>query len=203
MSNISNPNTNDSTAHKLHRFSFGKRKILLMLIDIICFAASYAILSLFSGSIGQHFDTTHIGHVIVAGVTLLIVLCVRFALRVYRTIWRYPNVRSYLAVVISDVLGGIVSGLVVVLLLPTSIKGNIGLSEIIFVVAAFDLVTLTNRFCYQLYRLRRSSNKKPYDFHHAHMNKIGVAIVGAGQIGIRLADELVCYVNLSVRVDKY
>ena len=161
-----------------------------MLIDIICFAASYAILSAFSGSIGQHFDTSTIGHCIVAGVTLLIVMCVRFALRVYRTIWRYPNVRSYLAVVISDVVGGIVSGLVVIFLIPTSIRGNIALSEIIFVVAAFDLVTLTNRFCYQLYRLHRSSKKKPYDFHHDHMNKIGVAIVGAGQIGIRLADEL-------------
>ena len=190
MSNISSSNINDSTIHLSRRFSFGKRKILLMLIDIICFAASYAILSAFSGSIGQHFDTSTIGHCIVAGVTLLIVMCVRFALRVYRTIWRYPNVRSYLAVVISDVVGGIVSGLVVIFLIPTSIRGNIALSEIIFVVAAFDLVTLTNRFCYQLYRLHRSSKKKPYDFHHDHMNKIGVAIVGAGQIGIRLADEL-------------
>ncbi|MBE6693965.1 MAG: polysaccharide biosynthesis protein [Ruminococcaceae bacterium] len=187
--NLTKNKNGAGTPHKKHAFTFGKRKILLLLIDIVCFVVSYIAATVFAGVFDQHFDATFSGHLLVGGIILALIMLVRLALSVYRTIWRYPNVRAYLGVVVSDVIGGLVAGAVIRLLVPSSMRGYLGFSEVAFVVVAFDLVTLTSRFCYQLLHLHKSSTKKPYNS-KVLMNKIGVAILGAGQIGIRLAEEL-------------
>ncbi|MBR6795368.1 MAG: polysaccharide biosynthesis protein, partial [Clostridia bacterium] len=127
-------------------------------------------------------------HCAILAATALIVTVFRLFFSIYGTVWRYPSVRSYLNIVLSDFLAGMVT-LGFVLLLPDEFRGNIDSLTMIAVVTTADLVTLFTRFCYQLFRLHKSATKKPLDG-KVGMNKIGIAIIGAGQIGTRLAEEL-------------
>ena len=178
----------DSAGRERKGFSFGKRKVVLLLIDMLCYIASYFGVALLMGLSDPNFDATAQNHIAVALITMVVVTFGRLILSVYRNVWRYPNVRAYLGIVVSDAICGALAG-IIIYLLPESISGRIGFLEIVYVVVGYDLVTLTNRFCYQLYHQYRSSHKKTPDGSE-HMNKIGIAIVGAGQIGTRLAEEL-------------
>ena len=177
-----------SKNEKRKGFSFGKRKVVLLLIDVLCFIASYAVVTFLVGLSDPNFEATLPDHITVALISMLMLTGGRFFLSVYRNVWRYPNVRAYLGIVVSDVIFGTLAG-VIILLLPETMRSHMGFLEIIYIVAGYDLVTLTNRFCYQLYHQHKSAHKKTADGTE-HMNKIGIAIVGAGQIGTRLAEEL-------------
>ena len=109
------------------------------------------------------------------------VFCARITARVYSIVWRYANSLSFLKIVIADVVGGI-TGLFITYFIQ---KIFIGLYQTISLVAMCNVVTLVSRFVYQQkYRVSREISDK------GSSNKIGVAIVGAGQIGTLLAEEL-------------
>lgn len=174
--------------HKNSFFTFGKRKITLFLIDTLCYIASYFFIIGLTNLTVPGFNASISTHWLVLVISTLILTGVRLVLSIYRTVWRYPNVRSYLNIVVSDIIGGTAS-LLLIALLPKSLHGDISFLEIITIVITFDLVTLFTRFCYQLFHHHKSATKKPLGG-QINMNKIGVAILGAGQIGTRLAEEL-------------
>jgi len=170
------------------RVSFGSRKIMLVLVDIACFIGTYFLaigLAYMSESL-MKFDA--LNYLINAIILLVFLMGGRVLLSVYRNVWRYPNVRAYLTIVLSDAIFGF-AALILTRFLPPEWKVNVGFSHTFLVAAVFDLSTLLNRFCYQLLHQHRNA-KDGAKSKEEHLHKIGVAIVGAGQIGTKLAEEL-------------
>lgn len=155
------------------------RTWLLMFIDILIFAVVYN----FSAMLARLTSTSIIidtgKYLMNAGIFISTLLLARFCARVYTNVWRYANSRAYLQMVIADVFGGIAATIISWYIHAT----YIGIWQNASIVAMFNVVTLSTRFIYQQYyrHLNVSMNE---------LNKIGVAIVGAGQVGSLLAQEL-------------
>ena len=156
-----------------------RRKIMLVSIDIGAFFIIYLSSILIASISVSSWTISAIAYLNNAFIFLMVLLISRFAARVYSNVWRYANSKAYLQMVIADLIGGI---------LATVITWNIndiyfGIWQSASLVAMFNVSTLTFRFVYQQYY--RQHNISLND-----LNKIGVAIVGAGQIGSLLAEEL-------------
>ena len=155
------------------------RKLLLMLIDLgilaVVYAAAYLLTAVTFG------DWNEIGvYLINLAIVALFIFSVRMLFRVYLNVWRYANTRAYLGIVMSDLLGGLLA------LGVSYIFKNIawiGGWHIIAVVALITTITLVSRFIYQL---RHKASIR----HNNRDSRIIVAIVGAGQVGALLAEEL-------------
>jgi len=109
----------------------------------------------------------------------------RFLFRVYSNIWRYANSKAYLDMVVSDIVGGSIA------LLGTyfiDYQKPIRFWQHVAFVSIFCCATLVSRFVYQQKYKNNSIGKA-----ERKDNKIVVAIVGAGQVGALLAEELICY----------
>ncbi len=157
-----------------------KRKQLLAAIDLLMYIVVYVIANVLS-------SVTAGGAILEAGgyaiSVLLFAVCIfgtRVIFAVYADVWRYANSRSYLALMGADFFGGAVA-LLISSMIPLA---DLGFWPSASVIAALDMVTLASRFVYQQY------------YRHANtatlaMNKIGVAIIGAGQVGAMLAEELI------------
>lgn len=98
--------------------------------------------------------------------------------RVYVNIWRYTNTYANLNLVISDFCG-----MVLTLLLSAIIGTWEGIWHIAFVVSLNLIVALTSRFCYRLIYKHINRNESDRLMEN-------VAIVGAGQLGVFLVDDL-------------
>ena len=172
------------------KIPFGKRKLLLVIIDVAFYIAAYLVtifLSSMSVSMG-HFSFEH--YLANALILLALLMGCRALFSVYQNVWRYPNVRAYLAIVISDVLAGMLC-LVLTRFLPGFRATYIGFAQNFIVVTVFILTTLFNRFAYQLLHQHRNATNGAQRDKHVIPEKIGVAIVGAGRVGIKLAEELI------------
>ncbi len=178
----------------IKKVSFGNRKRLLLLVDVGCFLFVYFLtvgLVQFSDNLVQ-FDALR--YLINGSILLVLLMGGRVIFSVYRNVWRYPNVRAYMTIVMSDLVFGFGA-----LLLTRFLRGsNIGFSQTFMVVTMFDLVTLLNRFCYQLLHQHRNATEGHHN-RDSSLNKIGVAIVGAGQVGAKLAEDLVYGANSHYR----
>ena len=173
--------------------SFGKRKLILILVDILGFLVAYFLnigMTALSNADHMHDTRTYV----INAVALLVVLFVgRWILSIYKNVWRYPNILAYLTIVVSDAMFGLLA-YVLLRLAPKDLEINIDFYHTFIVISCFTLITLTNRFVYQLYHQRR---RKPAegDGKDAHSHPIGVAIVGAGFVGTKLAEELLYRAN--------
>lgn len=170
---------------KRQMFAGKARILLLFLIDILFLSVAYGVFllrfDLSNVTVAFHDVAVFFG--IMMGSTLL---C-RLLLRVYRQMWRYANSAVYLLMSLADMAGGLIFLLVDRLLLPVHLP-------IFVAVAAFStglLMTLASRFTYQYIRKKQDelfparssiSLEKP--------NRINVAIVGAGEMGVFLVQEL-------------
>ena len=161
-----------------NRFLWLPRKVVLALFDLVCLLAVdvlyYLIVMLIPNVEYPELSVYFIN-------SLILVACVvamRFTLGVYATVWRYTDTRAYLMLIISDTLGALVAWLLTILTpLPNATLHYSAVAPIALVVA------LAARFCYrQLYRRTNRADKS--------IHKIPVAIIGAGQIGALLAEEL-------------
>ncbi len=160
-----------------------QRRFYLILIDIVILLAAYfataLMLQMNIGSLRADGDFT-------AGKFLLLLVCtfgVRLLLQVYRCLWRYANVNSYLRVVVSDFIGGILFLVIGRIYRPL----YIGLACSIIICMIALILTLCSRFFYQYtyaqYGIRQDRSGKA--------NKINIAIIGAGNVGASLAEELI------------
>ncbi len=157
---------------------FNKRRLCLCLIDIFVYLAVFAG-TIFVIKVADEKMLININdYAVSAGVFGFFLIAYRILLSIYKNVWRYANSKSFLKLVLSDFLAGC-SGVIV-----TKIFGGyIGLWQCVSIIAICNLVTLSTRFLYQQYYRHFNLN---VDF----LNKIGVAIVGAGQIGTLLVEEL-------------
>ena len=113
-------------------------------------------------------------------VFLAAIMGMRFAFRIYHNVWRYANTRVYLEMILSDALGGAVA-MALTYLIPSLL--NLGLWRSAAIVSLFNIATLASRMVYQQYH-------KTANLPNRHKRKTNVAIVGAGQIGTLLAEDL-------------
>ena len=164
-----------------------KRKIELMLVDIaiiICLyymTALVGILRLHSIVLNGELNLTRLAALVIMLMTGRI-LC-----GVYRNVWRYANIETYLTIMVSD----FISNLILMLIGRVWFAVNLGIGVHMIVAMAILLVTLLSRYGYQLLYAYRSKNAdKAIEGNSINqIYKVEVAIVGAGNVGATLADE--------------
>ncbi len=177
--------------HKLRN-----RTYLLILIDVLAFESVFWTTVLAANTSSSSIDRTFHGYLYASFILLVSIFAFRFVFSVYHNVWRYANSQAYLLMVIADTLGG---------MLGTAIcycfhQVYLGIWHSTAIVAAFSLATLSLRFLYQ--QRYRHLNTTLETIH-----KIGVAIVGAGNTGASLAEDLlytsksrykpVCFIDVS------
>ncbi len=159
------------------------RRTALVLIDFMCFVAVY----LASFVITENFSSTSVSlrgymeYFLTACIFAGLLFLSRLIFSVYSNIWRYANSKAYLTMVFADFVGGIAALTVSFVLDDYSLY--MGIWQSASIVALFNIATLTLRFGYQQYY-------RHFNINLNYINKIGVAIVGAGQVGTLLAEEL-------------
>ncbi len=165
-------------------FLKNRRRILLVILDIAMVAAVYAGVAIvtFLASVPTFEPSVYLLNFIITATSMF---AFRMVFTVYSNMWRYADAAAYVDIVIADALGG-ATALAITYLAEVP---YIGAWRTASIVAAACLLTLTSRFCYQLYVLTRKSATKS---RRMAEHRVSVAIVGAGRIGSILADELLC-----------
>lgn len=164
-----------------------RRKIELMLVDLAIIVCVYystnlvGILGLRSIILNGEVNLTRMLALV------FVIMAGRIAFGVYRNIWRYANIQTYLTIMVSD----FVSNLVLMLIGRVYFAVNLGIGVHVIVAMAILLVTLLSRYCYQLLYAHRNKNAdKTLEGNSLNqLYKVEVAIVGAGNVGATLADE--------------
>ena len=170
-------------------FTKNKRRLMLMGIDllslIIVYGCGFLLEFLTFGDrrleiLTSSFVTLILNFIIFA----VAVFTSRLAFKIYSNMWRYANSKAYLDMVFADATGGAIAFIFTRIVRKTAINGWLSIA----IIAMFTCATLSLRFVYQQYYKRSS-------IHNAEFkdNKISVAIIGAGQVGALLAEELLCY----------
>lgn len=182
-----------------------KRKILLCGIDFLIALCTYSALMLFCRGLLPGmilWAPENVGQQIflVAAFSLLTVLGRIFA-GIYRLIWRYPTVSTYMKIVIVDFC---IAAFIVAVQLILSLE-YFYINLAVFGCAFNCFATLISRFLYQwLYLIgcRRESSQ-------GRGVKTNIAIVGAGSVGVELARMFlqnpkahyypVCFIDSDIR----
>ncbi len=193
-----------SKRHGIYTFLNGNlRRFALILADVGCFSLAYiattVLVALVDNDLSKNIPAAFEQSWRHALLMLGMVLLGRILLRVYQQVWRYPNIRSYLLLVFSDACSGVL-GLLLSYLLATAANIKtlfVGFWLTFSIATLCCLGSLVMRLLYQLiYQICSRKEKaaeastEPAKLSAAPNNKIGIAIVGAGQVGIHLADEL-------------
>ena len=168
-----------------------KRKALLIFIDTLIIVAVYIccfILSTFQpGSIVLHNKFSLINFL---GIYACIII-VRAFLKIYTNMWRYARPRLYFQLMISDAISCII--FIILGRIVSVFNIGIGYSLLIFMMVL--ILTLTSRFVYQIIYARNGKNadveSATSKLDGEPKEKTNVVIVGAGNIGALLAEELV------------
>ena len=165
-------------------FFKNKRRLTLLAIDLLIFIAVYALTMLvaFLSNPALLGGIRFYGYCINAFIFFFCMLCARIIVGTYSSVWRYVNTKLFLLLVAADAVGGMTA----VLLTHFLGFANIGLWRGCALVSMVNVITLSSRFVYPYrHRILNAAHNKPSD------GRIPVAIVGAGQIGSLLAEELI------------
>ena len=164
---------------------FKSRKFILFLFDILCFAvvnALYVLGTFIDNSLsfdfsGQGMVARFFTYFLVLGILLF---SFRALFGFYRNIWRYTYTKAYMTAIISDVLACIVAAIIFFF-----VTWELNIWYFVIVSALQCLLTISSRYTYRLiYKYKKKLSDEPSS------HKINVAIVGAGQVGALLSDEL-------------
>ena len=166
---------------KLKRIiSWPKRKALVLLIDVACFASVnlfyYIVAHLADFSVNISSSSFWANSLIMLSMSVIF----RLIFSVYHSVWRYTNTAAYTKMVLADALSAVVT-----MTLIHFFGASIELLHVIAVMPTSLVLVLLSRFVYRLYYKHKKNIKVSNDGH-----KISVAIVGAGQLGALLAEEL-------------
>ncbi len=178
-------NTDHKRSSTLWKLLSTRRKWLLGFVDSFCFICSYAVL--IAGSLFPNAIRVNVRYFYHAALFYVVLMLTRCIMSVYTNIWRYAGARHYFIVVASDFVGGCLA-----LAISYFLKWYIGIWRSISLVTLFCLATLIVRFLYQ-WRYQYVSARRANSARDKH--KVGVAIVGAGQVGSLLAEELIYHAN--------
>ena len=165
---------------KLMQLQGRSRKIVLALFDIVCFLAVdimfYLLATLADHSIPvDEFETVAVN-------SALLLICMfgfRFGFGIYRTVWRYTSTKAYFSLVTADCLGGVTA-----VLIARTVYSYRGIWHFLVVAALTALLSLMARFAYRLIYKRQQSAPC------SGAVRKNAAIVGAGQLGSFLANDL-------------
>ncbi len=176
------------------------RNLVLIFIDMTAFAFIYALSSFAAFQLYAKTTLSPYEYMLGAAVLLVFLMASRFALNIYKNVWRYANSRAYLMMVIADAIGGMFGITACFALRRAPVKIYFGAWQAVAAIACFSLATLCMRFCYQQRYRYLNMNLET-------MHKVGIAIVGAGNTGVTLAEDLlytaksrykpVCFVDVS------
>ena len=162
------------------------RRVILVLFDAFCLAFVDFIYFLFAAQAAFSTPVDDVKKYIYN--SLLLFVCVfffRFLLRVYNNVWRYTNTGAYFSMVIADAMGAVLSVLLSRFVINSFKQGfYIGIWHCVSVTALASLLALMSRFTYRLLYKRQNKADRLNDF------RVPVAIIGAGQLGAYLANEL-------------
>ena len=158
------------------------RKYSLLLFDIACFCIVDGVFYILSVNGNQSFSEAVRDPAIFlknSAIILLTVLIFRAFFRIYRMVWRYTSTRSYFNLILADALGGVTA------LIVTHFSGSWrGIWHCAVVVSMTAHACLMARLCYRLWYKRKN---KLFAQDHSRRS---AAIVGAGQLGTYLANDL-------------
>ena len=158
------------------------RKLILILFDVLCFVIADAFYFWATEHVDSHQTYEPKDFFAASAILFASLMLMRFVFSIYANVWRYTNTTVYMKMVISDGCGCIL-GLIVTRLLHKTLNLYSGVWHFTVVACFMALLTLTSRFVYR--QLYKHWKKSDMDAH-----KIPVAIVGAGQMGALLAEEL-------------
>ena len=192
--------------------------VLLLLTDLM-------MLVLYPSGITK-LDTT--GLIVQVLISIVGVMSGRIVLKIYRQIWRYGSTSQYIRLIMADALGGVIY-LTLMYLLPFD---RITALRALALVAVDLLAAIAMRLIYQ-YMYDFNSAKSPFanvlrkvfgavtgikidpaQSGKVSSRRINIAIVGAGRVGVMLADELLrnpsaayqpcCFVDIdSEKIGRY
>lgn len=165
------------------------RLILLMLMDLMFMSLGYFLILYRVRFTSDPYITEDLIEYYLVMITC--VFASRVLLGVYRQVWRYASPEVYLRMVFADAVGG----LVYLVIDRAAFTYHVAFSTLVAAVSVGLIVTLATRFAYQSLR-----GKPLFSFLYAHRNhagqdKVPVAIVGAGELGVMLAHELLRNTN--------
>ena len=145
------------------------------------------------------------------GLSVVTVFSVRFLLGVYKRVWRYADTQSYLRLIMADGIALVLYFALQIILQMTLNLNRLSLMRTIGLVAANLLLTISIRLIYQYLYQSSTRNSKlgnllrkcaaaltGIDIRPSRTdssdpktrNKINIAIVGAGRVGVALAEDL-------------
>ena len=157
-----------------------KRRLSLIGIDLAIFLAVYLFVCVLL-SFTQTVRLTLLGYAFNAFAVYVCVFAARLVIGVYSNMWRYANAITSLGLILADFIGGGIAVAITSFVPPA----NIGGWRTCALVSMACVMTLASRFVYQhAHRSQNIAHNKSAE------NKIPVAILGAGQIGSLLAEEL-------------
>ena len=162
----------------MHR-KINLRRLGIAAVDMLLFIFIYiSMITLVANRLSFHYKALNC--VVLVGCIFL----ARFAMRIYSNVWRYANTSVYLWLVLADVVGcGAYGAISRLWISPNYIR----LWHCLSTVCVNTLATISLRYIWQgflSWKGRRS------DHTLGTQNRINVGIVGAGSVGVVLAEEL-------------
>ena len=156
------------------------RKAILLSFDVLCFTLIAAIYYLANRFLAQSIEYGDRSFAINAGILLLTILVVRFAFGVYSAVLRYTRTLNYLKMIVADILGCCAA-----MVFSWVCRLYEGVWFFVIITSLFLILQLTSRHTYRI--LYKIIKRAPDIDERGTTN---VAIVGAGQLGAMLANEL-------------
>jgi len=163
-----------------------KRRVALCGFDLLILALSYSIILFCSTSSSLILNGKFELQVSIARFLFLAVCIIGFRIcfKIYSHIWRYAGISVYLRLIISD----FIAGLEILLISQLISYLNLGFGINLCVVSLNCLVSLSARM---LYQSQYAHHNVAQHTSAEQSHKMNVAIVGAGNIGATLAQELI------------
>ena len=157
------------------------RKVLLLLFDalvLLMISAAYFFAA-------KHFEPALYPdprkYSITIAILLFTVIVSRFSFNVYTNVWRYTGIPAYLRLCIADIVG-------LVMTLCLSFLFNV-CPRLWFFAIVPPLCLMTTLITRLIYHFLYKQSRRSYS-EYPNTEKISVAIVGAGQLGAMLVEEL-------------
>ena len=158
--------------------TLNKRRLLLGAFDVVCFWIIAFVLYglsviITNGPIAQ----TLASYLINLTVLFLAIFAFRLLFGTYHAVWRYTSTLYYFRLVIADIAAGLFT-----LLVNAALDLSINFWSILLITALITLAALSSRLAYRL--LYKHLHHGPQSY------RTNVAIIGAGELGHSLVNEL-------------
>lgn len=163
-----------------------KRKIQLFFVDLALYLCAYFMIALVFANEPNIFIETSTFYFVKGLVLGAIIFVIRGIGLVYRTLWRYATYFTYSKLIILDAISFaiyfVLAQIFQLLYLPLDI--------ILVIILGNIVLALSSRFAYQILYYWVNKKRDEKDDTTAKINKINVVIVGAGNVGVSLAEIL-------------